>query len=169
MGYLRSFCLVITALILGGCSVRYTERIPGVQPGYVDNQLGQDTYQVKIGEAWPKDWADLEKFALYRASDITVSKNQRYFRILNSSTQISTYYFTTPASTTTSSTASISGNTAYITSNSVSSPSVTAPISGGWYILDFRIVTNDEEMSKGRIVDAQRIMKDYQYFIDGRR
>ena len=92
----------LLALFLLGCSVRYVERVPGIQPGYVDQQLGENTYQVKIGEAWPKDWADLEKFAMYRAAEITESKGKRYFTVLNSSSQTSTYYISTQSSSSTS-------------------------------------------------------------------
>lgn len=164
---MKNALILLFILFLCGCSVRYTERVPGIQPGYVDSQLGQDTYQVKIGEAWQKDWADLEKFALYRASEITKSKNRRYFLILNSSTQISPNYLTIPSSTTTNSTASVSGSTAYISSTSTSTPSVTAPISGGWYTLDFRVLANAD--ATGKVVDAQQIIHDYQIFIDSRR
>lgn len=164
---MKNALILLFILFLCGCSVRYTERVPGIQPGYVDSQLGQDTYQVKIGEAWQKDWADLEKFALYRASEITKSKNRRYFLILNSSTQISTNYLTIPSSTTTNSTASASGSTAYISSTSTSTPSVTTPISGGWYTLDFRVLANAD--ATGKVVDAQQIIHDYQIFIDSRR
>lgn len=59
---LLSIAVIITMII--GCSVRYGPRIPGFQPGYEEERLGEDTYQVRIGEAWPKDWQDLEKFAL---------------------------------------------------------------------------------------------------------
>jgi len=66
--------LLAVSLLLGACSVTYGPRIPGFVPGYVDSRLGENTYQVKIGEAWPKDWPDLEKFAMYRAADFTSGK-----------------------------------------------------------------------------------------------
>jgi hypothetical protein len=162
--------IILVALIfLSACSVRYTQRIPGIQPGYVDTQLGQDTYQVKIGEAWQKDWADLEKFAMYRASEITEVSGKRYFIVLSSSTQISTYYISTPSTTNTNATASVSGSTAYINSTSTTTSGVTAPISGGWYTLDFRIL-NDSDLAKTpKVVDAQQVKRDYQIFIDSRR
>jgi hypothetical protein len=162
--------LILVALIfLSACSVRYTQRIPGIQPGYVDTQLGQDTYQVKIGEAWQKDWADLEKFAMYRASEITESRGKRYFIVLSSSTQVSTYYIATPSTTNTNATASVSGSTAYINSTSTTTPGVTAPISGGWYTLDFRILSDADLAKTPKVVDAQQVKRDYQMFIDGRR
>lgn len=161
--------ILITTILLSACSVRYTERIPGIQPGYVDTQLGQETYQVKIGEAWSKDWPDLEKFAMYRASEITQSKGKRYFVVLNSSTQVSTYYISTPSTTNTNATAIVSGSTAYINSTSTTTPGVTAPISGGWYTLDFRIIKDADATNNAKVVDSQRVMRDYQMFIDGRR
>ncbi len=161
--------ILITTILLSACSVRYTERIPGIQPGYVDTQLGQETYQVKIGEAWSKDWPDLEKFAMYRASEITQSKGKRYFVVLNSSTQVSTYYISTPSTTNTNATATVSGSTAYINSTSTTTPGVTAPISGGWYTLDFRIIKDTDATNNAKVVDSQQVMRDYQMFIDGRR
>lgn len=157
------------ALIIAGCSVRYVERVPGIQPGYVDQQLGENTYQVKIGEAWQKDWPDLEKFAMYRAAEITESKNKRYFTVLNATTQTSTYYISTPSTSTTSGTASVSGSTAYLNSTTTTTPAVTAPISGGWYVLDFRIISDSEVASTTKVVDALQVKKDYQYFINSRR
>jgi hypothetical protein len=166
---LKKYFLLLLILLSVGCSVRYTERVPGIQPGYVDTQLGQDTYQVKIGEAWQKDWADLEKFAMYRASEITESKGKRYFTVLSSSTQTSTYYITTPSSSSTTGTASVAGSTAYINSTTTTTPGVTAPISGGWYILDFRVLSNDDVAKNTKVVDAQQVKRDYEMFINSRR
>lgn len=165
----KTIILVWGLMLLTSCSVRYTERIPGIQPGYVDEQLGENTYQVKIGEAWQKDWQDLEKFAMYRAAEITESKGKRYFTILNASTQTSTYYISTPATSSTTGTATVSGSTAYVNSTTTTTPVVTAPISGGWYVLDFRIISDSEVSSTSKVVDAQRVKKDYQYFINSRR
>lgn len=165
----KTLATLLLFVLIAGCAVRYTERIPGVQPGYVDQQLGENTYQVKIGEAWPKDWADLEKFAMYRAAEITESKGGRYFTVLNSSTQTSTYYISTPSTTTTSGTANVSGGTAYLNTTTVSSPAVTAPISGGWYTLDFRIITGSEVATTPKVVDAQQVKKNYEIFINSRR
>lgn len=166
---IKTLAILLFSLPLLACSVRYVERVPGIQPGYVDQQLGENTYQVKIGEAWPKDWADLEKFAMYRASEITLSKGKRYFSVLSSSTQTSTYYISTPSTSTTSGTASVSGGTAYLNSTTVSSPAVTAPISGGWYTLDFRIIADSEVSGTTKVVDAQQVKKDYEMFINSRR
>lgn len=169
MSLYKSCLLLLITLLTFGCSVRYTERVPGFQPGYVDTQLGQDTYQVKIGEAWQKDWADLEKFAMYRASEITESKGKRYFTVLSSSTQTSTFYITSPGTSSTSGTASVVGSTAYINSTTTTTPGFTAPISGGWYILDFRVISNEDVTKNRKVVDAQQVKRDYEMFINSRR
>lgn len=166
---IKTLILFSISVILLGCSVRYVERVPGIQPGYVDQQLGENTYQVKIGEAWPKDWVDLEKFALYRAAEITESKGKRYFTILSSSSQTSSYYISTPSSSSTSGTASVSGGTAYVNSSTVTTPSITTPISGGWYTLDFKIISDSEVSSSTKVVDAQQIKRNYEIFINSRR
>lgn len=166
---IKTIIVFLLASFLVGCSVRYVERVPGFQPGYVDQQLGDNTYQVKIGEAWAKDWPDLEKFAMYRAAEITESKGMRFFSVLNASTQTNTYHITTPGSSSTTGSVSVSGSTAYINTNTVTTPTVTTPISGGWYILDFRIITEMESASMKNVVDSQQIKKNYQMFINSRR
>jgi len=168
----RVICIAsifIFAAISVGCAVRYTARVPGFQPGYTDQQLGESTYQIKIGEAWPKDWPDLEKFAMYRAAEITESTGKRYFKVLNASSQTSTYYITSPATSTTSATSTRTGNTTYINATTTTSPSTTGAISGGWYILDFRVLSDSEASSHDRIVDSQQVKRDLQYFINSRR
>lgn len=165
-------CIVIALIFTAtatGCSVKYTARVPGFQPVYTDQQLGESTYQVKIGEAWPKDWPDLEKFAMYRAAEITESKGRRYFAVLNASSQMSNYYITSPMTSTTSATGSRIGNTTYINANTTTTPSTTTTISGGWYILDFKVLLDSEINSQNRVVDGQQIKRDLQYFINSRR
>lgn len=166
---IKTYTSLLLISFLLGCSVRYVERIPGFQPGYVDQQLGENTYQVKVGEAWQKDWPDLEKFAMYRAAEITESRKMRFFTVINSSTQTNTYYITSPGSSSTTGSASISGSSAYLNTNTLTTPAVTTPISGGWYIIDFRIIRDEELTSTKNVVDAQQIKKNYQLFINSRR
>lgn len=160
---------ILVAVLCAGCAVRFAPRIPGIQPGYVDQQLGESTYQVKIGEAWPKDWPDLEKFAMYRASEITQSEAKRYFSVISASSQTSTYYVSSPSTSTTSATASRVGATTYINATTTTAPGATIAIGGGWYILDFRVLSDSEITGQERVVDAQKVMRDLQVFINSRR
>lgn len=160
---------VVLAILCIGCSVRYTERVPGFQPGYADQRLGESTYQVRVGEAWPKDWADLEKFAVYRAADITEANSKRYFVILNSSSQTNSYYIASPATSTTSGTATQIGGTTYFNATTTTLPSTVGSISGGWYTLDFKILSDSELPNYRRVVDSQQVKSDLKYFIDSRR
>jgi multisubunit Na+/H+ antiporter MnhE subunit len=160
---------LVFAVLCTSCAVRYGPRTPGFQPGYTDQQLGEATYQIKIGEAWPKDWPDLEKFAVFRAAEITASKSKRYFTILNASSQTSTYFVNTPTTSTTSATASRVGNTTYINATTTTTPGTTSAISGGWYTLDFRVLSDAEIVSYERVVDSEQVKRDLQYFINSRR
>lgn len=160
---------LLAALFCTSCAVRYGPRIPGIQPGYTDQQLGEATYQIKIGEAWPKDRPDLEKFAMYRAAEITESKSKRYFAVLSAGSQTSTYYITTPATSTTSATASRIGSTTYINTTTTTTRGASTAISGGWYILDFIVLSDSDISSLDRVVDSQQIKRDLQFFINGRR
>ena len=161
--------IVLVAFATSGCAVRYGPRIPGFQPGYTDQQLGEATYQIKIGEAWPKDWPDLEKFAVYRAAEITESLSKRYFQILNSSTQTSTYHIASPATSSTYATASRIRNTTFVNATTTTTPGSVSSFSGGWYILEFRALSESEVTSSDRVVDGQQVKRDLQYFINGRR
>ena len=157
------------ALLCTSCAVRYAPRIPGFQPGYADQQLGEATYQIKIGEAWPKDWPDLEKFAMYRAAEITEAKSKRYFVVLNASSQISTHYITTPTTSATSATASRIGSTTYLKATTTTTSGTTSAISGGWYTLDFRVLSDVELATHERVVDSQQVKRDLDFFINARR
>lgn len=166
---MRILKLLFLASVLSSCSVHYGPRVPGFIPGYVDTKLGENTYQIKIGEAWPKDWPDLEKFAMYRASEITKERGLRYFIVTNASTTTSTYTVSTPETTHTTGTANVIGNNAYISTTSTTSGGDTANISGGWYILDFKVLTESDLPNYERVVDSESVMADLKYFIDSRR
>lgn len=160
---------LVAAVVLSGCAVRYGPRIPGIQPGYIDQRLGEQTYQVRIGEAWSKDWADLEKFAMYRAAELTKAAGQRYFAVSNATTSISSYTVTTPATATTTGTVNRVGNTAFINATTTVNPGSSSTIQGGWYTLDFRVLSDADLPNYPRVVDAEQVMQDLKYFIDSRR
>jgi hypothetical protein len=166
---LKAATVLVIAVTLCGCAVRYGPRIPGIQPGYVDQRLGEQTYQVRIGEAWSKDWADLEKFAMYRAAELTKNAGMRYFAVTNATTSISSYTITTPPSATTTGTVNRVGSTAYINTTTTMTSGSSSTIQGGWYTLDFRVLTDAELPNYPRVVDADQVMRDLRYFIDGRR
>lgn len=166
---MKYITILITLIFLTGCAVHYGPRIPGFVPGYVDKQLGEQTYQVKIGESWPKDWPDLEKFAMYRAAEITKAKGCRYFVITDSSTLTSTYTINTPATTHTTGTASLYGSTAYLNTTSVTTGGNPAHIQGGWYILEFKVLNESDLAHYDKVVDANMVISNLKYFIDSRR
>lgn len=161
--------ILFLVFFLAGCAVRYGPRVPGFQPGYSDEQMGERTYQIKIGEAWPKDWPDLEKFAMFRAAEITQSLGKKYFLVLNSSTLTTSYQITSPSYSNTTASATNYGNTVAINATTVTTPGTRTTISGGWYILDFKALDESELKDHPRVVEAIKIQKDLGYFIDRRR
>lgn len=167
----RYAILVVLALTLAGCaaSVRYAPRVTGVLPGYVDQRLGEDTYQVKIGEAWPKDWPDLEKFAMYRAAELTQQSGNRYFSVLAASSRVTNYTVAMPTTSTTTGTANTFGGTTYINATTTTTGGGNVNISGGWYTLEFKIISDDDMRVHKDVVDSQEIVNDLKYFIDSRR
>ena len=164
---LLSIAVIITMII--GCSVRYGPRIPGFQPGYEEERLGEDTYHVRIGKAWPKDWPDLEKFALYRAAEVTLAAGRKYFAVLSSSSHINSYVITTPTTTTTTGTATISGSTISGSTVSTTSGDSSHTIEGGWFIMDFKTLESRGAPDYATIIDASRVVEDLKYFIAKRQ
>lgn len=168
---LKNTLLILLLVTLAGCaaSVKYAPRVPGIIPGYVDQRLGEDTYQVKIGEAWPKDWHDLEKFAMYRAGELTQKSGRRYFAVLGASSRVNNYTVPLPATSTTTGTVNTIGSTAYVSTRTTTTGGGAANISGGWYTLEFKTIADTDIGAHREVVDSQEIVKDLQYFIDSRR
>ena len=166
---IRALGVILLCLTVLGCSVRYGPRIPGFQPGYEEERLGQDTFQVRIGEAWPKDWPDLEKFALYRAADVTVTSGKQYFAVLNSSSHITSYAAKTPMTTYTTGSATVSGTTVYGNSVSRSYGGQSYNIQGGWYTLDFKILSATDTKGYKTVIEANKVIEDLKYFIEKRK
>ena len=169
---IRGAIQLLLILSITGCatSVRYAPRVPGVTPGYVDQRLGENTYQVKIGEAWPKDWHDLEKFAMYRAAEVTRKNGKRYFVVLDASSRVNSYTISLPSTTTTTTgTVNAVGSTAYINTRSTTTGRGAANISGGWYTLDFMLIPDADVNKHEYVVDSSTIINNIKYFIDSRR
>ena len=160
---------VILIALISGCSVHYGPRVPGFVPGYVDKQIGESTYQVRIGEAWPKDWHDLDKFAMYRAAEITKQRGLRYFQVLKASTAVNSYVLTSPSTTTTSGTITGYGNTALYRGTSTTYGGGSSTISGGWYTLDFKVRKSEEVEAAKNVVDSESIFSDLKFFIESGR
>src|SRR3990172_8030392 len=80
---LLCYLLIVVALI--GCATPYGRRVPGLASGYEDEQLGERTYQVRVGKGWPSDVPNMQKFALYRAAELTIQNGHQYFSITASS------------------------------------------------------------------------------------
>lgn len=163
--WLKLGCLLLAGVLISSCSVRYGPRIPGFQPGYEEEQLGKDTFHVRIGEAWPKDWQNLEKFALYRAAESTMEKGKFFFAVLKASSQIASY--ATPVVSQSTGSVNAVGQTAYINVTTVSSGG--GSIQGGWYYLDYKIIEEKDASSYKTVVDARVIREDLRDFIDQRR
>ena len=168
---LKNCVLALVVLVLVGCaaSVRYAPRVRGVIPGYVDQRLGEDTYQVKIGEAWPKDWQDLEKFAMYRAAELTQQNGKRYFAVLDASSRVNNYTIAVPTTSTTTGTVNAIGSTAYINARTTTTGGGAINISGGWYTIEFKVIPDSDIAEHRDVVDSQEIMRDLKYFIESRR
>lgn len=162
---------VVLIALLCSCaaSVKYAERVPGFRPGYVDERLGEHSYQVRVGEAWPKDWHDLEKFAMFRAAEITQQSGFKYFAVTSSSTRVNSYSIAVPQTTKTNATITAHGDLAHVNATSTTTGGGTTNIRGGWYTLGYRLITEEELPHYENIMDSEAVIDDLRYFIDRRR
>lgn len=171
--------VLLACLIFNGCAswstqLKYRQRsyIPGPGKsviGYEDEQLGEYRYQVRVGEAWPKDWSNLEKIAMYRAADITKRRGEKFFVIVDGSNITTDHVISTPQTTYTTGSATAIGSSIYGSATSTTYGGTTGVISGGWYYLDFRIVPQAEVQNLSGLISADQVMKDLEYFISKRR
>lgn len=160
---------------LSGCSswsttLKYREAsyIPGAHRsviGYRDEKLGEMRYQIYAGQAWPKDWQNLSKIAIYRAADLTVQNGYKYFTVISDFADAQHYAI--PGNSTTRTTANVVGNAVYATSYTTHNSG--GSISGGTYYLDFLILKDDEVNSYEKVFSAEKVMNELRFFIESRK
>ena len=166
---MKKLILFLAIISITACALRYKPGVSSFTPGYFDERLGENTYNVKVGKAEPKDWRNLEKFALYRASEITQENGGRYFAVLYSSTRIDQHTVKIPTTTTTTGTATVIGDTVHVDTTSTTTGGESVDISGGWYILDFKIISQEDFVKYRYVVDSQSVISDLKDFIDKKR
>jgi hypothetical protein len=169
----RVVAMILAAIIalvpLTGCSARYTPRIAGFQPGYEQERLGERTYQIRVGEAWPKDRPIIGKLALYRAAEITLENGFHYFSVLSSSDYETNFTLYSPGTSTSTTTASLVGGTLTARTTTVTTPGSATTIQGNWTYPDIRLVKREEVAGASNVIEAQKVIDDLKYFIERRR
>lgn len=152
--------LLLIATALAGCSlsVRYAPRVPGITPGYVEQRLGENLYQVKVGEASPREWQDLEKFAMYRAAEVAMNNGNRYFVVIAPTHCFNSYTIKTTSPV----------KLDRYGANLIDCCNVVN-ISGGWYTLDYMLIPDEDAAQYQNVVDASSVIRNLKVFIDSRR
>lgn len=133
--------------------------------GYIDQRMGENTHQVRVGEAFEDESAELEKFALYRASEIALASGNEYFVVQNAGHQIKDHVIEKPQTTTTSVTATAAGEE--IVSTTV--PATMTVVQGAWYVMDYAVTNEPNEQAGQAIHRAADVQADLKYFIESRR
>jgi hypothetical protein len=164
-----SYVLIALLILFGGCATRYERRIPGLFAGYEDEQLGERTYQVRVGKGWASDRPNLEKYALYRAAEITSERGYKYFAILGTTNFAINRAVYAPSISTTNVTGTVVGGM-------FTGSAVTTTTGGGvgvieehWAHIDFRLIDTAEVPAHRDAIDAQKVIADLKFFIDRRR
>ncbi len=75
--------LILSLLLLSGCSSIYHPREGWVPEGYSEQRQAENQYSVRFESYRGEDWLKLEELLLYRAAELGKEKNHRYFLISN--------------------------------------------------------------------------------------
>lgn len=170
----------VVALLISGCSswstdLKYRKKsyIPGSDSaviGYEDSQIGEKSYIVKVGQAWPSDWPNLEKVALYRAAEITKSRGGTAFIVHNSEMIQDNYLLRNPTTVNTFGSANSYNGQTNFSATSYISGGGSSVIQGGRYFLEFTIILSNEKISiNDKIIYPDEVFKRFGYYIDSIR
>ncbi|WDE97845.1 hypothetical protein PQO03_18635 [Lentisphaera profundi] len=133
--------------------------------GYDETKISDLRYEVYAGQAWPKDYHNLHKVALYRAAELTQEHGHNFFYIIDQ--DMSMQHYGMPIYQNTHTNGYINDNTLYLNSHTTTTGGGT--ISGGKYYLDFLIVPDYKTEGFDNIISAEKVIKSLKYFIDRRR
>lgn len=162
-------CSLLIVLTLIGCATPYGRRVPGLASGYEDEQLGQRTYQVRVGKGWPSDVPNMQKFALYRAAELTTQRGYQYFSITASSNFSQSTVIYAPTVSTTTVTGSVGRTPFSGSATTVGPPTQAGVIEAHWVHLDFRMLDHAEVATAPGVIEAQKVIDDLKFFIERRR
>jgi hypothetical protein len=118
--------MILTSVLFVGCATGYQQR--GFTGGYEETRLREDVWSVNFNGNGFTSSQRANDFALLRSAEVALSHGYRYFVIVDSSTQITTSTYQTDTRTTTTGSVSVSGNTAYARSESVTTGGETYTI-----------------------------------------
>jgi hypothetical protein len=139
--------------------------------GYEDIQLGESTWQVRLTDVRPAGWPDLEKFALYRAAEMTKAQGGVAFEVLGAAQQLHTYDIPVARPT-------MTWGTTITPDGRVLRYDTVAPfysLEQPWrqfsstYYLDYRILGPAEAAKAPNALRQAQVMQDLGVFIQNRR
>src|SRR5215475_6020311 len=113
--------------------------------------------------------ANLEKYALYRAAEITTEKGYRYFAVIGRSNFAISRAYYAPSVSTTNMTGTVTGGMLTETAVTMTTGGGVGVIDEHWAHLDFRLVDAREIAAHRNVIDAQKVIADLKFFIDRRR
>ena len=90
MKIFQIFLIAFCAVALSSCVTKYAQR--GSWPdmyGYSDEPIDSTTYQVTFAGNSATSPVDVDRYALYRAAEVTVDKGFDYFVVLNTEDDVS--------------------------------------------------------------------------------
>ena len=79
--------LVLSLLLLSGCSSIYHPQEGWVPEGYSEQQQGDHQYTVRFQSYRGEDWLELKKLLLYRAAQLASSHEHSHFLMSNLTNQ----------------------------------------------------------------------------------
>lgn len=124
---MRAILALLVGAALSGCATGYHSS--GFSGGFEELALAPNVYRVSFRGNGYTSGARSEEMALLRSADLTIQKGFKFFALADAQSSASLSAYTSPTYTNTTAQASVYGNTAYGTAQSVTSGGETNFIS----------------------------------------
>lgn len=112
--------VALSGLLLTACATGYQNS--GFTGGFKDTQLAPDVFRVSFAGNGFTSSDRVQDFALFRAAELTLANDARYFAVMSSADQSRTDTHVTPGSSHTTGTISTYANTGYYYGTTTYSP-----------------------------------------------
>ena len=149
--------LIGSAVLILGCATPYQKY--GISGGYEDSRLDENTFSISVETNGATKQQTTSNYALYRAAELTVENGFDFFVIVSKGNHSTTGAMTMPGASTSRTTISGYGSTAYARTTTTYGPSVVIPMSYPRVALVIKAYKGEKPANAPETFDARVVMK----------
>ena len=123
---MKKIVAVIVVAILSACATPYGKY--GIAGGYTDSRIDENTFSISVDTNGFTNQQTTSMHALYRAAELTVENGFDYFFIVRDANTPTSMAMAIPGSSTSNTTITASGSTAYARTTATSTPTTVVPM-----------------------------------------